>query len=119
MNAIHETLEELHRNSGIRGASVVTLDGLVAADSLDVGFSSDVVAGLASFLLMTMNRSLREGGMGECRQFMLHATHGKVVLMALDDAYLVVVFDQFADVQAVKGEIAEAAERIRRSSHLS
>lgn len=118
MNAIHDTLEELHRTSGVRGASVVTLDGLVAAESLDDRFSGEVVAGLASFLLMSLNRSLREGGLGECTQFMLHATHGKVILTALDDAYLVVVFDQFADVAAIKSEVVEAAKRIRRSSRI-
>ena len=79
----------------------------------------DVVGGLASFLLMTMNRSLREGGLGDCRQFMLHATHGKVILTALDEAYLVVIFDQFADVATVRSEVAEAATRIRHTARLS
>jgi len=119
VNAIHDTLEELHRSTGIKGASVVTLDGLVVSDSLDDVFNTDVVAGLASYLLMTTNRSLREGGLGECSQFMLHATHGKVILTALDDAYLVVIFDQFADVRAIKKEVSDAARRIRRSSRLS
>ncbi len=119
MNPSRETLQELHQPSGIKGASVVTLDGLVAAEALDEGFSGDVVGGLASFLLMTMNRSLREGGLGECKQFMLHATHGKVILTALDDAYLVVIFDQFADVQKVRTEVSEAAQRIRHSTRLS
>ena len=118
MNAIHDTLVELHRTSGVKGASVVMLDGLVAAESLDDRFSGDVVGGLASFLLMTMNRSLREGGLGECKQFILHATHGKVILTALEDAYLVVVFDQFSDLQTIKGAVRDAAHRIRRSSRL-
>ncbi|MCA8949841.1 MAG: roadblock/LC7 domain-containing protein [Planctomycetes bacterium] len=119
MNAIQDTLESLHRITGIKGGAVVTLDGLVAAESLDDRFSSDVVGGLASFLLMTMNRSLREGGLGDCRQFMLHATHGKVILTALDEAYLVVIFDQFADVATVRSEVAEAATRIRHTARLS
>jgi predicted regulator of Ras-like GTPase activity (Roadblock/LC7/MglB family) len=86
VNAIRDTIEELHRTAGVKGVSVVTLDGLVVSDCLDASFDSEAIAGLASFLLMTTNRSLREGGLGECSQFMLHATHGKVILTALTPA---------------------------------
>jgi len=118
VNAIQETLAQLHADPGIKAASVVTLDGLVAADVLDPRLRSDVIAGLASYLLMTTNRSLREAGLGGCAQFVLHATHGKVILVALAGAYLVVVFDQFADLQHVKSRVATAAQQIRSSSHL-
>ncbi|MCA8976622.1 MAG: roadblock/LC7 domain-containing protein [Planctomycetes bacterium] len=118
MNAIQETLEQLHSTPGIKVASVVTLDGLVAAEVLDERFRSDVIAGLASYLLMTTNKSLREGGFGECSQFLLHATHGKVILSALRDAYLVVVFDQFADMASVRASVKTAALRIRNTSRI-
>lgn len=119
MNAIRDTLEELHQTPGIKGASVVSLDGLVVSEFHRGHFDSEAVAGLASFLLMTTNRSLREGGLGECSQFTLHATHGKVILTALEEAYLVVMFDQFADLKVVKQRAGEAAQRIRRSSRMS
>ncbi|MCR9245701.1 MAG: roadblock/LC7 domain-containing protein [bacterium] len=118
MNAIQDALRDLHHRSGIKGAVVVTLDGLVAAESLDDRYPGDVVGGLASFLLMTLNRSLKEGGLGGCDQFLLHATHGKVILKALDDAYLVCLFDQFADVATVRQEVREVAQRIRMSSRI-
>lgn len=118
MNVIKDVLLQLHGEAGIKAASVLTLDGLVAADALDSRFSSDVIAGLASYLLMTTNKSLREGGLGGCSQFTLHATHGKVILAALEDAYLVVVFDQFADIQAVRASTMDAAQRIRSAARL-
>lgn len=118
MNIIQDTLTKLHAAPGIKAASVLTLDGLVAADALDPRFRSDVIAGLASYLLMTTNKSLGEGGLGPCAQLLLHATHGKVILTSLEDAYLVVVFDQFADLQDVRGSVAEAAGRIRASARI-
>ena len=59
MSKIHEMLTELRRTPGIKGAAVLTADGLVAAESLDERYRSEVVAGLTSYLLMTTNRSLR------------------------------------------------------------
>ncbi len=118
MSKIQEMLVELRRTPGIKGAAVLTFDGLVAAESLDERYRSEVVAGLTSYLLMTTNRSLREGGLGDCAQFVLHATHGKAVFVALEQAYLVVMFDQFADLGAARKEVQDAAHRIRRSTRM-
>lgn len=119
MSKIHEMLTELRRTPGIKGAAVLTADGLVAAESLDERYRSEVVAGLTSYLLMTTNRSLREGGLGDCSQFVLHATHGKAVFVALEQAYLVVMFDQFADLQGARQEVVDVAQRIRRSARMA
>lgn len=118
MSKIHEMLTELRRTPGIKGAAVLTADGLVAAESLDERYRSEVVAGLTSYLLMTTNRSLREGGLGDCSQFVLHATHGKAVFVTLEQAYLVVMFDQFADLQAARQDVVDVAQRIRRSARM-
>jgi predicted regulator of Ras-like GTPase activity (Roadblock/LC7/MglB family) len=118
MSKIHDTVADLHRLPGVKGAAVLTLDGLVAAESLDQGLGSEVMAGLTSFLMMTTNRSLEEGNLGRCSQFVLHATNGKAILHGLEDAYLVVMFDQFADVTQVRREIQDAAQCIRRASRL-
>jgi predicted regulator of Ras-like GTPase activity (Roadblock/LC7/MglB family) len=119
MNKIQESIDELRGVAGVKGAAVVMGDGLVAAESLDELFRSEVVAGLTSYLLMTTNRSLGEGGLADCSQFVLHATHGRVMFLSLGEAYLVVIFDQFADLQAATGDVQEAAQRIRRLTRLA
>jgi predicted regulator of Ras-like GTPase activity (Roadblock/LC7/MglB family) len=119
VSKIHDTVAELRRIAGVKGAAVITNDGLVAAESLDARYRSDVIAGLTSYLLMSTNRSLREGGLGDCSQFVMHATHGKAVLIGLEESFLVVLFDQFADLQTARKELQEAAQRIRRTSRIS
>lgn len=119
MSKIHEAIEALRQASGVRGAALLTHDGLVAASSLDPSLGVDVIAGLASYLLMTTNKSLGEGKLGRCSQLTLHATHGKAVFIDLDDSQLVVVFDQFADIADAQQEVQEAAMRIRRASRLA
>jgi predicted regulator of Ras-like GTPase activity (Roadblock/LC7/MglB family) len=118
MSKIQDLLVDLRRTPGVKGAAVLTSDGLVAAESLDARFRSDVVAGLTSYLLMTTNRSLREGGLGDCSQFVLHATAGKAVFVALEQSFLVVMFDQFADLPAARKDVQEAAARIRRAARM-
>lgn len=118
MTRIQDQLVELRRAPGVRGCAVLTSDGLVAAESLDERFRSEVVAGLSSYLLMTTNRSLHEGGLGGCQRFVLHATHGKAVLTTLDSAYLVVLFDQFADLSVSHQVVDDAVARLRRTTRM-
>ena len=56
MNAIQETLVDLRRAPGVKGAALVTSDGLMVGSALDEGAREDVIAGLTSFLLMTTAR---------------------------------------------------------------
>jgi predicted regulator of Ras-like GTPase activity (Roadblock/LC7/MglB family) len=119
MTKIHDAVAELRRAPGVKGVAVLTVDGLVAAASLDATVSPDALAGLASYLLMSTNKCLEEGGLGGCGRMTLTATHGKAVFVDLTDSYLVVMFDQFTDVAQSKKEIDDAAGRIRRASRLS
>jgi predicted regulator of Ras-like GTPase activity (Roadblock/LC7/MglB family) len=116
---IQDAVAELHRLPGVKGAAVVTADGLIAASSFDAGFVGDVVAGLTSYLQMTTNRCLEAGGLGPCAHLVMHATHGKATFTRLEDSCLVVLFDQFADPGQSRREIQEAAQRIRRASRIS
>jgi predicted regulator of Ras-like GTPase activity (Roadblock/LC7/MglB family) len=118
MNKMQETLATLRRASGIKGAAVITDDGLVAASALEASTSPEAIAGLASYLLMTTDRALREGGMGGCSRVTLHASNGKAQFVELDGASLVVLFDQFADPAAARREVDDAAARLRRLQRL-
>ena len=116
---IQDALAELHRLPGVKATALVTNDGLVAAESLDQRFGSDVVAGLTSYLLMTTNRCLDEGKLGKTSQIIVHASNGKAILTTLDAACLVVLFDQFADTARARKDVQEAAQRIRRLSRIA
>lgn len=118
MSKIQDILEALRRAPGARGAAVVTSDGLVAAAALPAGVEADVVGGLASYLMLTTGRSLQEGGYGPCGRLVLNATHGKAVVVRLEDSYLVALFDQFADVAAAGQRAEQAAAQVREAARL-
>jgi predicted regulator of Ras-like GTPase activity (Roadblock/LC7/MglB family) len=119
VSTFHETLVELRQAPGIKGAAVVTPDGLIVAHSLEARFRDDVVAGLTSFLVMTTDRCLREGQMEGMTQITLQATNGKVVFTNLDTAWMVVLLDQFADLENCRSEINQATLTLRRHSRLA
>lgn len=115
MSKIQDAIAELRRAPGVKGAAVVTKDGLLAASALDPGTSTDVVAGLASYLLMTTNRSLSEGGLSPCEALTLVATNGRTRLISIDEACLVVLFDQFADPAKSEKDVDSTVASIRRA----
>jgi predicted regulator of Ras-like GTPase activity (Roadblock/LC7/MglB family) len=117
--AIQEILDGLREVPGIKGAALVTPDGIIIASSLSVTLNSEVVAGLASFLITTTRRSLREGGLGAFHRFVLQATNGKILLLDLGDSFLVVHTDQFARLESSRLEVEEAAAEIRRASRVN
>jgi len=119
MSKIQDAVAELRHAPGVKGAAVVTDDGLVAASSVATGLDPDVISGLSSYLMMTTNRSLTEGNYGGCSKLLLNATHGKAVFVQLEDSYLVVLFDQFAEIDQADREVDDAVARIRRASRLA
>jgi len=119
MSKINDAIAELRHAPGVKGAAVITNDGLVAAASLATGLDGDVISGLSSYLMLTTNRSLSEGGYGACTKLLLNSTHGKAVFVQLDESYLVVLFDQFAEISQADREVDEAVTRIRRASRLA
>jgi predicted regulator of Ras-like GTPase activity (Roadblock/LC7/MglB family) len=119
MSRIQDTVAELHRLPGVKGVALITNDGLVVAASLDGCFEGDVIGGLTSYLLMTTQRSLAEGGLGKASHYVVTATHGRAVVAVIEDSSLVVMVDQFADLGRARAETLEAAQRIRRASRIA
>ena len=113
--SIEKLLVELNEAPGIRGSAMTTADGMVVSSSLQERFRDDVVSGLASFLVSTTRRAFEEAGRdGVVQRFIIHATHGKLVVVRIGDAYLVVITDQFARLEGVVGAVEDIATRIRR-----
>lgn len=117
MTEFDDLLNELARVSGVRGAAVATTDGIVAASRLQGRYRDDVVVGLTSFLISTTHRAI---GIESAKvlRFHLHSTHGKLLVEDLGSAYLVVITDQFARLEAVRVEIEDIARRMRRATRV-
>ena len=118
MSSIQETLAELRQASGVKGCVMLTPDGLVIAQDLDARFRDDVVAGLASYLVMSTERVLKEAFMSSFDQMTIHTAHGKAVFANMESSFLVVLLDQFADLDSCRGEIQGSVQLLRRLSRV-
>ncbi len=114
MSDIQSVISDLSMAPGVKGVAIVTTDGLMVSELLGERFTDDVVAGLTSFLLTTTWRCLSEGNMGRMHRCEIHSTHGKVLLSEVEKSWLVVLMDQFADVELAKPEIDDCTQHLRR-----
>ena len=115
MSQIPKILGKLDQVSGVKGTALLTNDGMMVASTLGEEFLDDVVAGLSSFLISTTKRSLRDAELGDrFSRFVLNSTHGKVVLLDVGEAFLVVITNQFTNLQACLTEVQEAAAKLRK-----
>lgn len=117
MTSIQEQLDELRTISGVSGAAVVTEDGIMVASALNEHFADDVIAGLASFLVSTTRRAMGEAA--AFGRFVMHATHGKLLLIDLGESFLVVLTDQFLDIDGLETELNDATRSLRRLATMS
>ena len=119
MTQIREILEELRQTVAGKGAMLMLSDGTTVDDSLEEGLDQDMVSGLTSFLTSTLNRSLAEGGMSGFTSFSIQSTHGRVLVVDLGEAYLVVLTNQFGSLSMGQPEIQDATIQLRRLVRLS
>ncbi|MBK8978674.1 MAG: roadblock/LC7 domain-containing protein [Planctomycetes bacterium] len=114
-NRIESLLAELFAVDCVRGAAVVTDDGIVVRSALHGGYREDVVAGLASFLVQTTRRAMTEDGCEapQLDRFVLHATHGKILLASVGEGWLVAITDQFAHLAEFEAQFDDIAVQIR------
>lgn len=109
MTSLQEILNDISSDPSIKGCAIVTNDGMLVGTTLAADVRDDVLAGLISFLTSTTRRALQHGRLGAFQRFALHSTHGKVFLIRLRDAFLVVMTDQFAESERLLAEIEESA----------
>lgn len=113
-----EVIRELKGRIGVRGALVMTTDGMVAAGELCDGLDSESIAALASSLL---GHALGVAGrleLGAARRVTLTAAFGRLVFVPFDELILVVVTEPSLDLDRTLLEIAGPARRIRELTKL-
>ena len=119
MSKFKEILEELRKSVADNGALLMLHDGTTVEHSLEEGLDAELVSGLTSFLTSTLDRGLADGGLGGFTSFNIHSTHGRILIVDLGDAYLVVLTNQFGSLHVGMPEIQDATIQLRRLSRIS
>jgi predicted regulator of Ras-like GTPase activity (Roadblock/LC7/MglB family) len=114
-----EVLDELNTRPGIRGSLVATPDGMVVASRLNGAFDPDTAAALTSTLLVGAHEVGRQCGDQPMSRFVLVSTRGKVIMIDLGNAYLVVVTDRHIDLSQGLIEIESSAQTLRKMGRIA
>lgn len=117
--SLESLLAELSEVDGVRGCALSTTDGMLVRSELRGRFREDVVSGLASFLVSTTRRAFEEAGRpGRVERFVVHATHGKMVIRNVQDSFLVVITDQFARLESLLEAVDGIAVRMGEAARM-
>lgn len=117
-NDMDQILRELNERAAARGSLVVTNDGMIVAGAMKKEMRKDIVGALSSFLISATERCLRQGDVGSFGRLVMHATHGKVVVQSLHDYFLVVIVDQFGDMESTMEAVVAAGNSLRNLTRI-
>lgn len=116
---MREVLKDLNTAPGVKGSLVVTPDGIVAASELSTELDEDTTAALVGNVVTQTMRLLATGRYEDMDRMILTATRGKIVIENLSNCHLVVVTNQFINLDVTLLEISSAAKKIRELGTLA
>lgn len=116
---MREAIKDLKSRVGVRGALVMTNDGVVVAADLCDGLKPESVAALTSALIGGTSAASKNLNLGAIQRVTLTAGFGRLVILPFDELNLLVVTEPNLDLDLTMLEIAGPAERIRELSRIN
>jgi predicted regulator of Ras-like GTPase activity (Roadblock/LC7/MglB family) len=114
MDRYSQILQELIKNTGLEGASLVSADGLPISSVLKPGMEEDRIAAMSAAILSLGERVAEELAKGTLEQITIKGNDGYVILTGVGtDAVMVVLADNNAKLGLLLMEIRKAQERLR------
>ncbi len=114
MDRYTQVLQELIRNTGLEGASLVCADGLPIASVLKPGMEEDRIAAMSAAILSLGERVSEELAKGSLEQITIKGHNGYVILTGVGkDAVMVVLADDNAKLGLLLMEIKKAQDKLK------
>jgi len=114
MDRYSQILQELIRNTGLEGASLVSVDGLPISSVLKPGMEEDRIAAMSAAILSLGERVAEELAKGHLEQITIKGQDGYVIVTGVgSDAVMVVLADNNAKLGLLLMEIKKVQEKIK------
>lgn len=114
MDRYTQVLQELIKNTGLEGASLVSADGLPIASVLKPGMEEDRLAAMSAAILSLGERVSEELAKGVLEQITIKGADGYVILTGVGrDAVMVVLADNNAKLGLLLMEIKKAQDKLK------
>jgi hypothetical protein len=115
MDRYSQVLQELIRNTGLEGASLVSADGLPISSVLKPGMEEDRIAAMSAAILSLGERVVEELTKGALEQVVIKGRDGYVILTGIgSDAVLVALASDDAKLGLLLMEIKKAQEKLKQ-----
>jgi len=115
MDRYLKILQELIKNAGLEGASLVSADGLPISSVLKPGMEEDRIAAMSAAILSLGERVAEELAKGALEQITIKGSNGYVILTGVGtDAVMVVLADNNAKLGLLLMEIKKAQEKLKQ-----
>jgi predicted regulator of Ras-like GTPase activity (Roadblock/LC7/MglB family) len=112
-----EILQKLEGAPGVRGALMMTHDGVVVAGTLEGGEHARVAAFLSA-VLANIEKSAETLGLLPLQRLTLSTAHGRLLLMPVGDLALAVIADGRTDLTPALTEVAGLTRRLLRQTRI-
>ncbi len=114
MDRYTQVLQELIKNAGLEGASLVSADGLPVASVLKPGMEEDRIAAMSAAILSLGERVVEELAKGKLEQITVKGDNGYVIITGVGmEAVMVVLADNNAKLGLLLMEIRKAQDKLR------
>lgn len=114
MDRYTQVLQELIKNAGLEGASLVSADGLPVASVLKPGMEEDRIAAMSAAILSLGERVAEELAKGRLEQITIKGDHGYVIITGVGmEAVMVVLADNNAKLGLLLMEIRKAQDKLK------
>ncbi len=114
MDRYTQVLQELIKNTGLEGASLVSADGLPVSSVLKPGMEEDRIAAMSAAILSLGERVSEELHKGLLEQVTIKGQNGYVVLTGIgQEAVLVVLADNNAKLGLILMEIRKTQDKLK------
>jgi predicted regulator of Ras-like GTPase activity (Roadblock/LC7/MglB family) len=115
MDRYSQILQELIKNTGLEGASLVSSDGLPISSVLKPGMEEDRLAAMSAAILSLGERVAEELAKGALEQITIKGHDGYVILTGVgNDAVMVVLADNNVKLGLLLVEIKKAQEKLKQ-----
>lgn len=118
MSTIKSTLNILCSNDFIRGGLIITKEGMTIESNLENSQDADALGAFMSQIALTIKNSLTELGHAEFTRYVIQSSKGRVFLVDLGMAVLIVLTELDVDAGKMNVALFQAANEIKKSGRL-
>jgi len=115
---VKRILAELVENVGVRGAAVVTRDGMLVASALTGELDDDGIAALGASLVLRTVKALDRLAIDGIERMIVLGSRGKIILVDIGSTFLIAVTDLGINLDLTMLDISGAAHKLRKASRL-